>query len=94
MTAGVTMATSAPEVPVRIWSRNAPAEPKVKVIVRPFRVAKSGTTAITDQSGTSRRDNFPNSGGEVGPGITGPLLGKVSCVDQAVPSAGLPLPLR
>ena len=46
------------------------------------------------QSDTSRRDNAPNSGGEVGPGITGPLLGKVSCVDQAVPSAGLPLPLR
>jgi sugar lactone lactonase YvrE len=45
------------------------------------------------QSDTSRRDNFPNSGGEVGPGITGPLLGKVSCVDQALPSAGLPLPL-
>jgi len=55
----------------------------------PFLLAKKLCVA---QSDTSRRDNFPNSGGEVGPGITGPLLGKVSCVDQALPSAGLPLP--
>jgi len=53
-----------------------------------------GTKLCITQSDTSRRDNFPNSGGEVGPGITGPLLGKISCIDQAMPSAGLPLPLH
>ncbi|HET6151294.1 MAG TPA: SMP-30/gluconolactonase/LRE family protein, partial [Polyangia bacterium] len=51
-----------------------------------------GKELCVTQSDTSRRDNFPNSGGEVGPGIAGPLLGKVSCIDQALPSAGLPLP--
>lgn len=46
------------------------------------------------QSDTSRRDNAPNSAGEVGPGIAGPLLGKISCLDQALPQAGLPLPVH
>jgi sugar lactone lactonase YvrE len=57
----------------------------------PFLVDKK--LCIT-QSDTSRRDNFPGSGGEVGPGIAGPLLGKLSCLDQAVPTAGLPLPVH
>jgi sugar lactone lactonase YvrE len=46
------------------------------------------------QSDTSRRDNSPNSGGEVGPGVPGPLLAKLSCVDQPLPSRGLSLPMR
>jgi sugar lactone lactonase YvrE len=57
----------------------------------PFLVAKK---LCVTQSDTNRRDNVPNSGGEVGPGITGPLLGKISCVDQTLPSAGLPLPVH
>jgi hypothetical protein len=44
------------------------------------------------QSDTSRRDNFPNSAGEVGP--PGPLVAKVSCLDQPVFIAGLPLPVE
>ena len=39
----------------------------------------------------SRRDNFPNSGGEVGPGH--PEAAKLSCLDQRLPVAGLPLPV-
>ena len=46
------------------------------------------------QSDTGRRDNFPNGGGEVGPGVTGLLLSKLSCVDQPMPRAGLALPIR
>jgi sugar lactone lactonase YvrE len=46
------------------------------------------------QSDTSRRDNSPNSGGEVGPGIAGPLLGKISCLDITLPQPGLVLPVR
>ena len=46
------------------------------------------------QSDTSRRDNSPNSGGEIGPGITGPLLGKISCLDITLPQPGLVLPVR
>jgi sugar lactone lactonase YvrE len=44
------------------------------------------------ESDTSRRDNFPNSAGEVGP--AGPFVAKVACVDQAVFAPGLPLPVK
>lgn len=57
----------------------------------PFLVDKK--LCIT-QSDTSRRDNAPNTLGEVGPGMTGPVLGKISCMDQALPQAGLALPIR
>jgi sugar lactone lactonase YvrE len=58
----------------------------------PFLVGKK---LCMTQSDTSRRDNFPNSGGEVGPGVAGRmLLGKLACVDQPMPSAGLVLPMR
>ena len=46
------------------------------------------------QSDVSRRDNAPNTTGEVGPGVTGPLLGKISCLDVSLPQAGLPLPVQ
>jgi sugar lactone lactonase YvrE len=46
------------------------------------------------QSDTNRRDNSPNTLGEVGPGIAGPVLGKISCIDQAMPQAGLALPIH
>jgi sugar lactone lactonase YvrE len=57
----------------------------------PFLVDKK--LCIT-QSDTSRRDNAPNTLGEVGPGIAGPVLGKISCMDQLLPQAGLVLPIR
>jgi sugar lactone lactonase YvrE len=39
-----------------------------------------------------RRDNAPNTGGEVGPGK--PEAAKLSCLDRRMPVAGLPLPVR
>jgi sugar lactone lactonase YvrE len=41
----------------------------------------------------SRRDNFPNSGGEVGPGNPAGVA-KLSCLDRRLPAEGLPLPVR
>ena len=38
----------------------------------------------------SRRDNFPSTGGEVGPGRD---LAKLSCLDRRLPVEGLPLPV-
>src|ERR1019366_5731153 len=42
------------------------------------------------QSDPPRRDNFPNTAGEVGP--PGPNVAKISCLDQPVFVPGLPLP--
>jgi hypothetical protein len=53
-----------------------------------------GQKLCVTQSDTSRRDNAPNSGGEVGPGVTGPLLGKISCLDPPMPHAGMVLPIQ
>lgn len=50
-----------------------------------------GHTLCVTQSDGNRRDNSPNSAGEVGPG-TG-FLGKVSCLDQRLPIPGGPLPI-
>jgi sugar lactone lactonase YvrE len=51
-----------------------------------------GKKLCITQSDTTRRDNFPNSGGEVGP--PGPLVAKISCLDQPVFVPGLPLPVQ
>ncbi|MFL5969003.1 MAG: SMP-30/gluconolactonase/LRE family protein [Gaiellaceae bacterium] len=48
------------------------------------------TLCITQSDG-SRRDNFPNSGGQVGPG-TG-FAAKVSCLEERLQVPGLPLPV-
>jgi len=42
----------------------------------------------------SRRDNFPNTGGEVGPEDGGAGVAKVSCMNQSLPYPGLPLPVQ
>lgn len=47
-----------------------------------------GHTLCTTSSDTNRRDNFPNSGGEV------TSTGKISCLDQRVDAPGLVLPIR
>ena len=39
----------------------------------------------------NRRDNSPNSAGEVGPGRD---LAKLSCLDRRLPVEGLPLPVN
>ena len=50
-----------------------------------------GRNLCLAHSDGSRRDNIPNSGGEVGPGH--PEAAKLSCLDQRLPVAGLPLPV-
>jgi SMP-30/Gluconolactonase/LRE-like region len=49
-------------------------------------------TLCTTSSDGNRRDNSPNSGGEVGPG-TG-FAGKISCADEWLQVPGLPLPVH
>jgi sugar lactone lactonase YvrE len=54
----------------------------------PFLVGRK--LCLTHSDGT-RRDNFPNSGGEAAPGTA--TLAKISCMDQQLPVSGLPLPV-
>ena len=49
----------------------------------------SGTKFCTANSDNNRRDNSPNIDGEIG---VAPFLGKISCLDQALGTSGLPLP--
>jgi sugar lactone lactonase YvrE len=55
----------------------------------PFLVDR--TLCLTHSDG-SRRDNFPNTGGEVGPDV--PERAKISCLDERLQVSGLPLPVR
>jgi sugar lactone lactonase YvrE len=50
----------------------------------------SGTKFCTANSDGNRRDNSPSTAGEIGG--TGADLGKISCMDQALGTSGLPLP--
>jgi sugar lactone lactonase YvrE len=52
----------------------------------------AGRKLCVAQSDGGRRDNAPNSGGEVGPG-TG-FAAKISCLDQTLRVPGLELPVR
>lgn len=49
----------------------------------------SGTKFCTANSDGNRRDNSPSAAGEIG---VAPFLGKISCMDQALGTSGLPLP--
>jgi sugar lactone lactonase YvrE len=51
----------------------------------------SGQTLCLAHSDGSRRDNVPNSAGEVGPTL--PNRAKVSCLDSQLAVPGLPLPV-
>ena len=51
----------------------------------------TGNVFCTANSDGNRRDNFPNTGGEISP--AGPL-GKISCMDQKLTIPGLSLPVR
>jgi hypothetical protein len=66
----------------------APAQRPLEFPTSPFFL---GNKLCITQSDVSRRDNFPNTGGEVGPRATGPLVAKISCIDQPLPQAGLAL---
>ena len=50
-----------------------------------------GKVFCISQSDGNRRDNFPNTGGQVSP--AGPDIGKISCMDQELKIPGLPLPI-
>jgi len=52
-----------------------------------------GTVFCTANSDGDRRDNSPRAAGEVNSG-SGPLRGKISCLDQPLRVPGVPLPVR
>jgi hypothetical protein len=52
----------------------------------------TGRVFCTSQSDLNRRDNFPNTGGQVSP--VGPEIGKISCMDQELKIPGLRLPVE
>ena len=52
----------------------------------------SGRRLCTSNSDGDRRDNSPNTAGEITP--AGPNRGKISCMDQLTNVRGLPLPIR
>lgn len=56
----------------------------------PFLLDRRLCTASSDGN---RRDNSPNAAGEIN-NPTGPLRGKISCMDQRLPDRGVPLPVR
>ena len=51
-----------------------------------------GSRLCITHSDGGRRDNFPNTGGEVAPAPS-PAVAKISCLDQRLSSPGLPLPI-
>lgn len=76
--------------------RNAPApatrlrnEGPLEFPTSPF--LSTRRLCVTHSDG-SRRDNFPSTGGEVGPSL--PERAKISCLDQPLAIGGLPLPVR
>ena len=56
--------------------------------VTPARLRNEGRKLCLAHSDGSRRDNFPNSGGEVGPGNPAGAA-KLSCLDRRLPVRGL-----
>ncbi len=51
----------------------------------------TGKVFCTSMSDGNRRDNSPNTAGEVSP--AGPNIGKISCMDQELKIPGLRLPI-
>jgi sugar lactone lactonase YvrE len=54
----------------------------------------SGKTFCTSNSDGNRRDNSPNSAGEINSGGPVGARGKISCMDQELIIPGLPLPIQ
>jgi sugar lactone lactonase YvrE len=52
----------------------------------------AGHKFCTANSDGNRRDNFPNTAGEINP--AGPQRGKISCIDQRVTIRGMSLPVH
>jgi sugar lactone lactonase YvrE len=82
-----------PPVPFGAGLRNAGDQNGVgnnHILEFPTSPVLTGRVFCTSQSDGNRRDNFPNTGGEVSP--AGPI-GKISCMDQELKIPGLPLPI-
>jgi sugar lactone lactonase YvrE len=75
-------------------SRNSAdtAEGNTHILEFPNSPFLMGRLFCTSQSDGNRRDNFPNTAGQVSP--TGPNIGKISCMDQELTIPGLHLPVR
>ena len=67
------------------------AEGNTHILEFPTSPFLTGKLFCTSQSDGNRRDNFPNTGGQVSP--TGPEIGKISCMDQELKISGLRLPI-
>lgn len=72
-------------------SGNTPEENR-HILEFPTNLFFIGNKLCISQNDTNSRDNSPNSGGEVD-ATSGPLKGKISCLDQALKIPGLPLPV-
>jgi streptogramin lyase len=71
--------------------RNASKTDNSTILEFPTSPFLSGTTFCTANSDGNRRDNSPNTAGEIGG--TGLPLGKISCMEQELFSPGLELPV-
>ena len=74
--------------------RNFSATDNAKILEFPTSPFLLGNLFCTANSDGNRRDNSPNSDGEVN--SSGPVgaRGKISCMDQPLTSPGLPLPIQ
>jgi sugar lactone lactonase YvrE len=67
------------------------AEGNTRILEFPTSPFVTGKLFCTAQSDGNRRDNSPNTAGEVSP--AGPNIGKISCMDQELIIPGLRLPI-
>jgi hypothetical protein len=70
------------------------AEGNRHILETPTSPFLAGKRFCTAQSDGNRRDNSPNSAGEVSNNSGSAARGKISCMDQALLVPGLPLPVR
>jgi sugar lactone lactonase YvrE len=68
------------------------AEGNMHILEFPTSPFLTGKIFCTSMSDGNRRDNSPNTGGEVVPSSA--ILGKISCMDQELKIPGLPLPVH
>jgi sugar lactone lactonase YvrE len=84
-----------PPVPFGAGLRNAGDQNGVgndHILEFPTSPFLTGKLFCTAQSDGNRRDNSPNTAGQVSP--NGPNIGKISCMDQELIIRGLPLPVE
>jgi sugar lactone lactonase YvrE len=76
--------------------RNAATDPanNNRILEFPTSPFLNGKTLCTASSDNNRRDNNPNSGGEINQGGAVGARGKISCMDQQLIIPGLPLPIH